>query len=191
MNKQIKTLWRSGGMFLAAVILLTGLFILINYQRGSAQASGLNPVIGRGRPIVLHGQVLGGGHLSTAQWKGKVVVVDFWGTWCPWCVKEAPYIAKLYSRYHRHGLEVVGVALDDTATAVHHYRQEHPKENWPQIFDQHPGNGAIAQKLGISGLPTEFIIDRGGILRYIVVGYAPNRIAADVRKLLAKGTASQ
>ncbi len=187
MTNQINRPWRSGGIFLAVSALLMGLFVLINYHRGPAQAAGPNSGVGRGHAaITLRGQLLGGGHLSTASWKGKVIVVDFWGTWCPWCLRLAPYIGKLYRRYHRHGLEVVGVALNDTAVAVSRYRNAHPQENWPQIFDKHPGNDTLAQKLGISGLPTEFVIDRRGILRHIIVGYDPHQLAADVRKLLAK-----
>lgn len=187
MANPINRPWRSAGILLAASALLMGLFVLINYHRGPAQPAGSSSAAGGGSPpIVLHGRLLGGGHLNTARWKGKVIVVDFWGTWCPWCLKEAPYIAKLYSKYHRHGLEVVGVPLNDTTAAVSRYRKAHPKEGWPEIFDKHHGNDAMAQKFGISGLPTDFIIDRRGILRHVVVGYAPDQIAADVRKLLAQ-----
>ncbi len=187
MAMQFNRPWHKSGIFLAASALLMGLFVLINYQRGPAQTAGSNSAVGKGNhSFVLRGRLLGGGHLNTAQWKGKVIVVDFWGTWCPWCVREAPHIAKLYAKYHRHGLEVVGVPLNDTAAALRGYRKAHPKESWPQIFDKHPGNDALAQNLGISGLPTDLIIGRRGILRHVVVGYAPDQIATDVRKLLAK-----
>ncbi len=187
MSNQISRPWRSGGFFLAASALLMGLFVLINYQRGPAQSVSSNSAVGGGGvPIVLHGRILGGGHLNTAKWKGKVIVVDFWGTWCPWCVREAPHIAKLYAKYHRRGLEVVGVPLNDTAAALRRYGKAHPKQDWPQFFGKHPGNDAWAQKFSVSGLPTDFIIDRRGVLRHVVVGYAPDQIAADVRKLLAK-----
>ncbi|MGC9260177.1 MAG: TlpA disulfide reductase family protein [Phycisphaerae bacterium] len=185
MINQINRPWRSGGIFLAVSALLMGLLALINYQRGPAQAAGLNSGVGKDRPITLRGRLLGGGKLSTAKWKGKVIVVDFWGTWCPWCLKEAPYIEKLYSQYHGHGLEVLGIPVLSPAASVNSYRKAHPKESWPQIFNENPGNGALAQKLGIRGFPTEFVIDRRGILRHIIVGYDPHQLAADVQKLLA------
>lgn len=191
MATQFHRPWRKGVIFLASSALLMGLFVLINYQRGAAQVAGAASGAAKGSALVLNGQLLGGGQLNTSKWKGKVIVVDFWGTWCPWCLKEAPYIAKLYGTYHRHGLEVVGVPVLSTAAAVQSYRKAHPKESWPQIFNHNPGNGALAQKLGISGFPTEFVIDRHGVLRYIIVGYSPRRLAADVQKLLAKGPAAQ
>ncbi len=145
MANQFYRPWRSGGIFLAASTLLMGLFILINYQRGAAQGAGAASGPAKGSALVLRGQLLGGGRLNTAKWKGKVIVVDFWGTWCPWCLKEAPDISNLYARYHRHGLEVVGVPVLSTAASVQSYRKAHPKESWPQIFNRNPGNGALAQ----------------------------------------------
>ncbi len=190
MANQFYRPWRSGGIFLAASALLMGLFILINYQRGAAQGAGAASGPAKGSALVLRGQLLGGGRLNTAKWKGKVIVVDFWGTWCPWCLKEAPDISNLYARYHRHGLEVVGVPVLSTATSVQSYRKAHPKESWPQIFNRNPGNAALAQKLGIRGFPTQFVIDQHGVLRHIIVGYAPQVLAADVRKLLHNGPAA-
>ena len=190
MIKQIKRPVLRGGVILAIGALITAMFVLISYRRGPAQSAEPGSVAGRGKPVVLHGRLLGGGHLNTARWKGKVIVVDFWGTWCPWCLKLAPYIEKLYGKYHPQGLEVVGVPLASTAAAVRRFRKAHPKGDWPQFFDKPPGNGILAQAFGISGLPTELVIDRRGILRHILVGYAPGQLAADVRKLLAK-TASR
>ena len=190
MATQFNRPWRNGGIFLASSALLMGLFVLINYQRGAAQVAGAASGAAKGSALILKGQLLGGGQLNTSKWKGKVIVVDFWGTWCPWCLKEAPYIAKLYGKYHRHGLEVVGVPVLSTAASVQSYRKAHPKESWPQIFDNKPGNGALAQKLGISGFPTEFVNDRHGVLRHIIVGYSPRLLAADVQRLLAKQPAA-
>ena len=190
MATQFNRPWRKGGIFLAASTLLMGLFVIMNYQRSVAQVAGGTSATAKGSALVLHGQLLGGGKLNTSKWKGKVIVVDFWGTWCPWCLKEAPYISKLYSKYHRHGLEVVGVPVLSTAASVQSYRKAHPKESWPQIFNRNPGNGALAQKLGIRGFPTQFVIDQHGVLRHIIVGYAPQVLAADVRKLLHNGPAA-
>ena len=108
MIKQIKRpVWR-GGVILAIGALITAIFVLSSTRRGPAQSAEPSSVAGRGKPVVLHGRLLGGGHLNTARWKGKVIVVDFWGTWCPWCLKLAPYIEKLYGKYHQQGLEASG-----------------------------------------------------------------------------------
>ncbi len=147
-----------------------------------------------GKRVAVEGSLLDGGHVSTAKWKGKVVVIDFWATWCPWCRAEMPAIEKMYGQYHGHGLEIVGVPLSDTAAAVRPYLKSNPKAAWPEIFDKGAGNAALAQKLGVSAFPAQCVIDRHGVLRYTVVGASQNqlgtdmqKLSTDVRKLLSKG----
>ncbi len=111
----------------------------------------------QGKPVVISGSLLNGGHLNTAQWKGKVVVIDLWATWCPWCRAEMPSIEKLYQRYHRQGLEIVGVPLSDTAAAVRPYLKANLKAAWPEILDKGTGSTALAQKLGVSEFPAQCI----------------------------------
>ncbi len=137
----------------------------------------------QGKPVVISGALLNGGHLNTATWKGKVVVIDFWATWCPWCRAEMPGIEKLYRKYHSRGLEIVGVPLSDTAAAVKPYLKANPKAAWPEIFDKGAGNAALAQKLGVSAFPAQCVIDRRGILKYTIVGSSYKQLGADVRKL--------
>ncbi len=145
------------------------------------QAGGAGSV--PGKPVVITGALLNGGHLNTATWKGKVVVIDFWATWCPWCRAEMPAIEKMYGQYHGHGLEIVGVPLSDTAAAVRPYLKSNPKVAWPEIFDKGAGNAALAQKLGVSAFPAQCVIDRRGILKYTIVASSSKQLGADVRKL--------
>ena len=145
------------------------------------QAGGAGSI--QGKPVVISGALLNGGHLNTATWKGKVVVIDFWATWCPWCRAEMPGIEKLYQRYHSQGLEIVGVPLSDTAAAVRPYLKANPKAAWPEIFDKGAGNAALAQKLGVSAFPAQCVIDHRGILKYTIVGSSSKQLGADVRKL--------
>ncbi len=192
MSNQKTQTSRSGGIVLVALALgavLTAVFVGLNYGHSRGQAAGLTVSAAGRRPIVIQGQLLGGGSFSTAKWKSKVIIVDFWGTWCPWCVREAPTIAKLYAKYHRHGLEVLGVSLNDTSAAVRRYRKANPQEAWPQLQDIHRHNEAIARHLGIQGLPTELVIDRKGMLKHTLVGYAPRQLVADVQKLLVPAKA--
>ena len=148
------------------------------------QAGGAGSI--QGKPVAISGALLNGGHLNTAQWKGKVVVIDFWATWCPWCRAEMPSMEKLYQRYHSQGLEIVGVPLSDTAAAVRPYLKANPKAAWPEILDKGTGNTALAQKLGVSAFPAQCVIDRKGILRYVVVGRSSKQLGADGRKLAAE-----
>lgn len=144
----------------------------------------LKTTVAKGRAIAVRGRILGGGQFSTADWKGKVVILDFWGTWCPLCMKEAPYIETIYQKYHFKGLEILGIPIRTTAAAVRAYLKSHPEVAWPQLFDRKSGNSILADKFGVIGFPTEFVIDRHGIVRHIIAGYAPARLLADARQVL-------
>ena len=138
------------------------------------------------KSVVVHGELLGGGKFSTAQWKGKVVVVDFWATWCGPCRASLPGLERLYSRYHDQGLRVVGVSNDNSGAALKAFLKANPKMAWPQLFDaSNPGWSLISTSFGLNSIPTQFVIDRQGILRHISVGFDPNHgIKSTVVRLL-------
>ena len=103
-----------------------------------------------------------GNNFRMADLKGKVVILDFWATWCHPCTIEIPWFVDLYDRYGAQGLEIVGVAMDDEGLeAVKRFAKEY-KMNYRVLL----GNDAVAELFGgIWGLPTTFIIDREGRIR--------------------------
>jgi thiol-disulfide isomerase/thioredoxin len=118
------------------------------------------------KPLTLEGIQENGAQFSTAQWKGKVILVDFWATWCPPCVSEIPAIEKNYAEYHAKGLEVVGVSSDNSDDDLKKFLSANPDMVWPQLFDaKSPGLHALAKQYEIIALPAMFLIDRNGILR--------------------------
>lgn len=140
----------------------------------------------RGKPVSLSGPLLGGGHFNIHQWHGKVVVIDFWGTWCPWCRKEAPYIAKLYKKYQKAGMRVIGIPVGSSPAQLASYAKTHPDENWPQLFISGQANQAIASNSGIQGFPTEVIVGRNGRVAHVIVGFSPNHLAKVIKAELKK-----
>jgi thiol-disulfide isomerase/thioredoxin len=122
------------------------------------------------KPVVIAGKDLDGKDFSTEGWKGKVILVDFWATWCGPCRAELPRVKKMYADYHAKGLEVLGVSNDYSGQALKDYVKSEQMP-WPQIFDE---GAAKSQKwhpvtLGfdIQGIPVMFLIDKKGILRTV------------------------
>jgi thiol-disulfide isomerase/thioredoxin len=121
-----------------------------------------------GKPMVLEGATPAGGTFSTAEFKGKVVLVDFWATWCVPCKQELPKIKKLYAKYHTQGLEVVGVSCDNEGEELVKFLSQNKDVPWPQLFDAgQPGWHKLADQYGINSIPAIFVIDRKGVLRSV------------------------
>ncbi len=98
--------------------------------------------------------------------RGKVVVVNFWASWCPYCLKEMPAIADFYKDYQGRGVEVLALSLDDDAAKAAAYMREH---NYP--FASAMASAELRQSLGpVDQVPMTMIIDRAGVLRYKVHG---------------------
>ena len=120
------------------------------------------------KPLTITGPLNGGGTFSTAGWKGKVILVDFWATWCVPCRKSLPDVKKVYAEYHDKGFEIVGVSCDNSAEELNSFLKQNPDMPWPQLFDaRNPGWNAIATGFGVTGIPTMFLIDRAGVVRSV------------------------
>ncbi len=94
--------------------------------------------------------------------RGKVVLIDFWATWCGPCVDEIPQIKETHDKYREAGFAVVGVSLDGGDKNAFLKECEDLGIDWPQIFDGKGWNTALARSFGIWGVPTPVLIDRDG-----------------------------
>jgi thiol-disulfide isomerase/thioredoxin len=105
---------------------------------------------------------LQGADVALDTYRGKVILLDFWATWCGPCKIEIPGFIELYSRYRSEGLQVLGFAVDDPVPAIEAYASQ-MKMNYPILVGQ--GRDDVLEAFGpMPGLPTTFIIDRNGII---------------------------
>ena len=104
--------------------------------------------------------------LALSDLRGKVVMVDFWSSWCPPCRQEAPMLAEVYRRYEGMPVEFVGVDIWDTEPAALEYLERYGI-TFPSGED---ANGQIAIEYGLSGIPEKYFIDANGMIRRKFIG---------------------
>jgi len=113
-----------------------------------------------GNSIEITGTQLDGKKFDWAQYRGKVVLIDFWATWCGPCIAELPNVKKNYDLYHKRGFDVVGISLDDDRDALMDFVK---KEGNPWVNLNDGGSGSPAAKLyGINTIPTVILVDKEG-----------------------------
>ncbi len=129
-------------------------------------------------------QDLKGNQISLSDFKGKVVVLDFWATWCPPCVKEIPHFIELYEQYKAQGFAMVGISVDREGISVVKLFTQKYRVNYPILMT----DGQVQKAYGgIPSIPTTFVIDKAGNIRQKYVGYRDKAVfEADIKALLAE-----
>jgi thiol-disulfide isomerase/thioredoxin len=138
-----------------------------------------------GNELKVSGTLLDGSKLDWPSYRGKVVLVDFWATWCGPCREEVPNILTMYNAYHDRGFEVLGVSLDDTPEDANRYIKDN-EIPWATLFpkdeNQRGWDNPLARYYGISGIPTAILVGPDG--RVVHMNARGRNLRAALQQLL-------
>lgn len=130
----------------------------------AAARSSLEAMEIRTKPLELFFTSVDGRKVDMAELRGKVVLLDFWATWCPPCVAEAPKLVETYKKFHERGLEIIGISLDQNREALEKFTKDNGM-TWPQFFDGKGWDNEFAQRFKIQSVPTMWLFGRDGRLK--------------------------
>lgn len=102
-----------------------------------------------------------GEEIDLTTMRDKVILVDFWATWCGPCVAEMPHVISTYEKYKEAGFEVIGISLDSEKGALESFVADN-EMTWPQYFDGKGWENDLAKEFGITGIPATFLIGKDG-----------------------------
>jgi len=135
-----------------------------------------------GKPLNVKFKAVDGREVDLTAMNGKVVLVDFWATWCGPCMQELPHVKAAYEKLREKGFEIVGISLDQSLDKLKQVLARE-KMTWPQYFEEDGSGNKFAEEFGIRGIPTMWLVDKKGVLRDL---NGRERLEEKVEKLLAE-----
>jgi thiol-disulfide isomerase/thioredoxin len=192
LRAQVDALTQLADMLVAAGKKEAGIKALADFGAAKASVRGLQQhldgiaknyeVIGSDpKPITQNDHT--GTPIDLAAYKGKVLLVDFWATWCGPCMVELPNVIATYDKYHAQGFEILGVSLDQDKAAFEKCIAE-KKMSWRHHFDGKGWQNEVAQLYGVQSIPATYLIGPDG--KVVAVGLRGESLGKEVARLLGK-----
>ena len=126
----------------------------------------VNPLsIGQPAPAI-NARAVDGRPVKLEDYQGKVVLIQFWATWCRPCIAAKPTIIAAYQRYRFQGFEVISVSLDQDWPKLRNYLNNNPSESWPTLYDGRGWENEIGQQYQVRSIPLTLLLDAEGTIRY-------------------------
>jgi len=149
------------------VALLVSASALLPTDHAEAQSRAPNAVLAPDFTL----QSLAGERYTLSGLRGKVVLVNFWATWCPPCRREIPDLSRIYTEYKDQGLMILGISLDDLSKEEIQRFARNYKIPYPILHGARSELGKVAKAYGgVNSIPTTFLVDRDGYIRDMFIG---------------------
>jgi len=165
--------------FLYKKIAITGLLLGFNFSAFAAD-------IGKPAPDFSLPNIASTTLSSLSQYRGQVIYLDFWASWCPPCRTSFPLLETLYKKHNKSGFVVVAINMDEEVEAMARFLKLYPAS-----FDiLRDPEGEWADTYAVEAMPTSFIIDKTGVIRHIHSGFSKSDIVdieVKITELLAEG----
>jgi thiol-disulfide isomerase/thioredoxin len=134
-------------------------------------------------PIAMGQNDIAGKAINLADYKGKVLMIDFWATWCGPCMGELPNVLAAYAKFHDQGFEILGISLDENKEAFEKCIADR-KMSWRHFFDGKGWKNEIAQAYGVNSIPATYLVGPDG--KVAAVGARGERLEKEIARLLGK-----
>ncbi len=123
--------------------------------------------------------------IDPAKLNGKVVLIDFWATWCPPCIQSMPFFNKLQHELKDEGFEILAVNVDEEQSVVTEFLKAHPVD-YPIVYDP---EGHCPRAYELKAMPSSYLLDKSGKIRQVFLGFRDsdqNTIKSEIKQLLTE-----